>query len=390
MKKTNLHKKSPKPFINLCQDLMFKTFFSKNEDILLSLVQTFIFHQKGKTVEKLSLRDQNQVKTGEEKDRSQEESLRPSKKPRSASLGDSAIYPDIYDAKQMSLDLLVKLNTGEQVNIELQSLSHDKFVERILYYWKHIYGRDFKKGDPYYKLKPAYSLVFTDFSLFETQSQEFLNSFSIRSDRPPHFVLTTHFGMTIVDLRLFSRQLGGRSQDLVDMVSFWCYFISQSARLTKADFEILSKHEVFKMAKELLQDLSMDSDLRYQELQREKAIRDSFSFVLDAKEAGRVEGMKKGHAKGLQTGMKKGRAEGLQTGRKEGRAEGLQTGMKKGHAEGLQTGLEKGITKGLQRGRVEAMQAVALNMLKEKVEISFIAKVTGLSEQEIEKLKNGS
>ena len=35
-------------FVNLCQDLMFKIFFSRNEKLLLSLAQTFIFQPKGK------------------------------------------------------------------------------------------------------------------------------------------------------------------------------------------------------------------------------------------------------------------------------------------------------------------------------------------------------
>ena len=41
MKKQDSSKKvlkAQKPYINLCQDLMFKTFFSKNEDILFSLI----------------------------------------------------------------------------------------------------------------------------------------------------------------------------------------------------------------------------------------------------------------------------------------------------------------------------------------------------------------
>ena len=246
----------------------------------------------------------------------------------------------------MALDLLVKLNTGEQVNIELQSLPHSQFVERLLYYWKHLYGRDLKKGDPYYKLKPAYSLIFADFSLFETQSKDFLNSFSIRSDKPPHFVLTSHFGMTIVDLRLFLRYNGSKCKGLVDMKSLWCYFISRSSSLTSSDFKVLTRYEVFKVAKEILKDLSMDSALRFQELQREKAMRDSFSFALDAKEEGRQEGRE----------------------------------------EGMQKGLEKGMQQGMQKGRQERNYEVIVNMLKENVEISVIAKVTGLSEEEIKKL----
>ena len=45
---------------------------------------------------------------------------------------------------------------------------------------------------------------------------------------------------------------------------------------------------------------------------------------------------------------------------------------------------------GRQEGLQEGRQQVILNMLKEKVDISVISKVTGLSEKEIKKLQNGS
>ncbi len=51
---------------------------------------------------------------------------------------------------------------------------------------------------------------------------------------------------------------------------------------------------------------------------------------------------------------------------------------------------EEGIQEGLQAGRQEGMQAVALNMLKEKADLTFISKVTGWSIEEINRLKNGS
>ena len=52
-------------------------------------------------------------------------------------------------------------------------------------------------------------------------------------------------------------------------------------------------------------------------------------------------------------------------------------------------GIWKGEKKGRREGRQEERQQVVLNMLKEKADISFISKVTGLSEKEIKKLKNG-
>ncbi|MBC6414770.1 MAG: hypothetical protein GDA46_00005 [Bdellovibrionales bacterium] len=55
-------------------------------------------------------------------------------------------------------------------------------------------------------------------------------------------------------------------------------------------------------------------------------------------------------------------------------------------AEGMQEGLQKGRQEGLQEG----MQKIALNLLKEKVEIAFISKITGFSKEEIKKLKKNS
>ena len=48
---------------------------------------------------------------------------------------------------------------------------------------------------------------------------------------------------------------------------------------------------------------------------------------------------------------------------------------------------------GLQEGRQEGVQKVrqlVLKMLQEELDISLVSKVTGLSEEEIRKLKNGS
>ena len=54
--------------------------------------------------------------------------------------------------------------------------------------------------------------------------------------------------------------------------------------------------------------------------------------------------------------------------------------------EGRQEGMRKGIQQGMQKER----RQVVLNMLKEKAEITFICKVTGLSEEEVKQLKNGT
>ena len=61
----------------------------------------------------------------------------------------------------------------------------------------------------------------------------------------------------------------------------------------------------------------------------------------------------------------------------------------KGRWEGRQEGRQEGWQKGRQEGRLERDKEVILNMLKNKIDNKLISKVTGLSEKEIKKLKNG-
>ena len=281
-------------FINLCQDLMFKIFFSKNEKLLLSLAQTFIFQPKGKTIEKLKIK--NKV---EDKDWIKETEM---------ALQNPAVYPKFIGGKGVVLDILATLNTGESVNIEMQTMFHAHLKERILYYWSEIYGADFKSGEGYGTLKPAYSLVFVNFPFFKG-SQELLHSFSIRSDKPPYFVLTEHLGMIFVDLSRFSIPEGG-FKDMLDMMSAWCYFIKGSSCLTEEGRKALFRRsEVFKMAESALKDLSVDSSVRVLEKLREKWVRDQVTDLEYATQKGIEKGREEGREEGMQEGMQQGRQE---------------------------------------------------------------------------------
>ena len=331
-------------FINLTQDLMFKTFFSKDKRLLISLAQAFISQLKEKQIENITVKNQEQTEQ-KDQDQGQKQNQKQEQEQQKASLslGDSAVYPKSPGGKKIALDLLAHLSTGENINIEMQTMHHTQFKERTLFYWKNIYGQDFKSGEKYDVLRPAYSLIFADFRLF-ANSEDFLNSFSIRSDKPPYFVLTEHFGMTMVDLTLFSAvpkeedsdSKGKGSKPFVDMASAWCYFIKNSSRLTERDFKILAKMgKIFELAIRILKELSMNKAARYLEMQRAKEIADHYAYIDDA--------------------------------------------TNKGRQEGLEEGMEKGMQK--------MQKQFALNLLKKKTDISFIADTTGLSIEEIKKLK---
>lgn len=48
--------------------------------------------------------------------------------------------------------------------------------------------------------------------------------------------------------------------------------------------------------------------------------------------------------------------------------------------------MQQGIEKGIEKGQLEKMQEIALNMIQEGSEAVFIAKVTGLTMADVERL----
>ena len=73
--------------------------------------------------------------------------------------------------------------------------------------------------------------------------------------------------------------------------------------------------------------------------------------------------------------------------RKKWENKGIQKGIQVGRQEGIQEGMQKGIRQGIQKGRKEAILITATRLLKEGFSVESIARVTGLSLKEIEKLK---
>ncbi len=241
------------------------------------------------------------------------------------------------------------------MRVEIQSMSKKGFLSRVLFYWARLYTEDLKKAEEYQNISPAYSLIFTDFDIFKpeqfkvsndrkslvrNQRKNFINSFSLRLDDPPYFGLSDDLRIVFVELSRFQREYLSDLNNMFDFRDLWCYILKRAENMSVRECKILSKKgEEMKRAVEHLRDLSQDEDLRREEEAREK-------FLMDQR-------AEKAYA--FDEGMEKGRA--------EGRVEGMQQGMEK------------------------ERKAVALNILRKNLDISTIAEVTGLTEDEIKHLK---
>lgn len=218
----------------------------------------------------------------------------------------------------------------------MQSVSKKGFLERILFYWTRLYTEELRKKEGYHKLYPAYSLIFTNFNILR-ETRDFMTSFSVRSDERPYFALNNQLKIVLVELSKFNKE---GIEDLFDKRDLWCYILKSSNKIGRRECKLLSaKGEEMRKAVEHLEKLSQDEVLRLEEEAREK-------FIMDRKAE---------IAFGFDEGFEKGRQEGKQ----EGKQEGLNQGK----------------------------QELIISMIENGMSVELIAKVTGLSAEEINKLQ---
>ena len=272
------------------------------------------------------------------------------------------------------MDIRVKLNTGETVDVEIQSFLKKGFLRRILFYWSRLYTEDLHRGEDYNNLRPTYCLVFTDFDVFKKEwfkkglkseipcgeDRSFINSFSVRLDKAPYFALSHDLRIVFVELSRFHKENPSVLTDMIDLRDLWCYTLKESGRIGMREWAELScKGEEMKKAMDHLRYLSEDEELRAEEEARERFLRDQRAEKAYAFD----EGMEKGIKQGIEQGMEQG--------------------MEKGMEKGIKQGIEKGIEKGMEKG----MEKLILNMLKNGASVDFISKYSGWSEEKIKQLQ---
>ncbi len=73
--------------------------------------------------------------------------------------------------------------------------------------------------------------------------------------------------------------------------------------------------------------------------------------------------------------------------RETGREEGLKEGHKEGHKEGKEEGLKKGREEGREEGLKEGQSNIAMNLIRLGTPCEIITQATGLSAEEVSRLK---
>lgn len=247
----------------------------------------------------------------------------------------TTLQRDYGDDKLGILDILVQLEDGTQIDMEMQVAYYEYWDARVLFYLSKVFTGQLKKGDPYDQLKKCIHVSILDFIQFEGD-QSCYRTIHFRDD---------HTGNKYSDLMeiqvLELKKIPGKVKGEEDIIS-WMRFLGGKTREEFENMADLNKY--IGIAYEELQKLSADELKRLDYESREKAIRDHKSFMRGAIKQGLEQGLKQGLEQGLEQGIEKGLEQGLEQGLKQGRKEGQELGERRKLREITEKKMHKGMT----------------------------------------------
>ncbi len=236
------------------------------------------------------------------------------------------------------VDVLAKINEKEYCHIEMQIGETNHIKERLLYYWARRYTKTIKESEEYQALKRTISILITDFEVKGLEDLEMHSKWKIIEENGKKHVLTDDLELHIMELpKVEKMQETKENSKLLK----WLKFLENPE---SEEVEIYMKENVnMKEARTKLEGISEDARMQRIAELREKAI-------LDEKEAKYT---------GYMNGLEEGRKDGKELGLKEGR----------------------------QEGRQESIEQIVRKMKKAKFSMDTIKEITGLTEEEIEKIE---
>lgn len=195
----------------------------------------------------------------------------------------------------MFLDLRVRLQGGEQVDVEMQTQRHIALRPRVLFYWGRLYTGQLLRGEPYSGLQRCAVVLIADF--VELDTSRFHSMFQAR-ERSTGELLTDHLELHVLELPKLRDALVGMDEPAL---AAWCRFLAAE---TDDELEALAmQHPILKDAKDALDRLSADPDARERAERREIELKLYEYGATTLRAEGRAEGRVEGRVEGKQSAL---------------------------------------------------------------------------------------
>ncbi len=250
---------------------------------------------------------------------------------------------ELPEEKIGRLDLLATTADGELIHIELQLVDYLNTIPRLLYSSCQLISKQLSRGDRYIRLQKSITIGLLNYKLKELSDIEEMHTiWHFTEDKYKEKQLTDLQELHIIEMPKAKKIYRKNPQDILAQ---WILFILDPNETEVQS--LMSKNEELKRTNEKLENISENEDVRKK-----------------AEILARWEREEKWNRQSV-----------YEHGKEEGKAEGLKEGEEKGKIEGISI------------GELQEKRKIAKSMLEENIPIETISKITGLSQEEIKKLK---
>lgn len=235
------------------------------------------------------------------------------------------IEKSYLEDKFSRLDIKATTNRNEKINIEIQLRNERNMIKRTLYYWSKVYEEQLEEGKNYSTLNRTVCINILNFNYLK--NDKFHSRFRLK-DTSTNDELTDIIEIHFIEIPKLSDESGEK-----DMLTSWVQFLKnpESKRVRNLEDDV----KEIRSAKEKLVEISADKKQRELYEMRKKIVHDRINALDSARE----------------------------------------------------DGIEQGIEQGMEIGLEKAKANIAKNLSSLNIDIDTIVKASGLSLEEINKLK---
>jgi len=195
------------------------------------------------------------------------------------------------DEKAERLDVNCTIDTGDQVNVEMQCSQMEEigfgftnFINRYVYYLSDLHSSQKSKGVEYHDLVRTYQATFCMYNVLPDWP-DFVNRFTLRSANGKQ--LSDQLNMVIIELGKLDTLLKKPVNNLTEFEKWLLFFrFAQDPMQRSKINDIIKEKEEINMAAALLQEISQDERERARALSRKKFETDLYSNLHTAERRG--------------------------------------------------------------------------------------------------------
>ena len=279
------------------------------------------------------------------------------------------------DDRKAIFDVLCRTEDGKTFLVEMQRGYQKHFFERALFYTsfpimkqgKKALAEEARGNRPWdFSLDGVFFLGILNFKYEDDEMTEHRYRLMEATSKK---LMTDKLEFVFVEVEKFDKGEDELETDL----DKWLYLLKNMSNLLKRPERL--RDRIFTKLFDVAELAQLDDEDRIKYIKAMNTERDTYNQIEYARETG--------HEEGKAEGLK----EGLEAGRKEGKEEGIKEGREKGRKEGKEAGRKEGLKEGREEGSKDERSKIAINLIRLGASCEIITQATGLSAEEVSKLK---